>query len=257
MDWFKKIFSREDKQEDLELQENDNVFRATRLERELRKPNYIVCNGEEVEIEWDQVIRFDKTGPSYEPNNYRSKKKRKPQMLVAHWDACLSTSQMIDVTKKRGLSVHFGIDNDGTIFQLLDTKEVAWHAKGINTKSIGVEIANPVKIRYNKRYKDKGQQPRTPVYGDVIHGKEVTPYLDFYPVQVEAFKALARAVCKAHNIPFLAPLDRNGKLIRGVDKRVAGRSFKGIVGHYHSTARKTDPGHMPLDIIAKELSEEE
>ena len=103
----------------------------------------------------------------------------------------------------------------------------------------------------------EGRQPvRKVVVGDKIHGREMAPYLDFYPVQIEALKALVRAVCEAHNIPFGAPLDDSGELVRGVDKRVTGRSFSGIVGHYHLNEQKTDPGRLPLDEIAKELREE-
>jgi hypothetical protein len=256
MNWFKNLFKKKEVEELPDLETNENVFRVTYLEKMVDEPKHILCNGKEVEIEWDEVVRFDEGGLGYEPTHYRKRAKRTPKMFVAHWDACLSTAQMHQVTKERGLSVHFGIDNDGTIYQLLDTKDIAWHARGINTQSIGVEIANPVKLRYNARYKKKGQPLRKVVLDDVIHGKKCPPYLDFYPVQLEAFKALARAVCKAHNIPLAAPLDKSGALVRGVDRRVQGRSFRGIVGHYHVTNTKTDPGRMPLDEIVKELTEE-
>lgn len=257
MTWLKRLLNKRQPKEALpDLEENENTFRVTYLQKALSEPKHILCNGEEVEIKWDQVTRFDKGGLGYELSHYKSRKKRKPKMFVAHWDGCLNTNQMVEVTKERGLSVHFGIDTDGTIHQLLDTKEVAWHAKGINTWSIGVEIANPVKIRYNRRNKERGLPVRKVVLGDKIHGKDVEPYLDFYPVQVEAFKALVRAVCKAHGIPFSAPLDSDGNLVRGVDKRVAGRSFRGVVGHYHVTSQKLDPGRLPLDQIVKNLSEE-
>ncbi len=42
----------------------------------------------------------------------------------------------------RGLSVHFLLDLDGTIYQTLDLKERAWHATTSNDRSVGVEIAN-------------------------------------------------------------------------------------------------------------------
>ena len=256
MNWFKKIFGKNVIEDLPELEENENTFRVTRLEKELKEPKHIICNGKEVEIKWDQISRFDRGGLGYEKTHYKTLTKRNPKMFVAHWDGCLNTNQMVEVTKERGLSVHFGIDTDGTIHQWLDTKEIAWHARGINVQSIGVEIANPVKIRYNRRYKNKGQPVRKVVVGDKIHGREMAPYLDFYPVQVEALKALVRAVCRAHKIPFGAPLDQNGELVRGVDKRVTGRSFSGIVGHYHLNEQKTDPGRLPLDEIAKELREE-
>ena len=43
---------------------------------------------------------------------------------------------------RRGLSVHFMLDLDGTIYQTLDLKEAAWHATIANGRSIGIEVAN-------------------------------------------------------------------------------------------------------------------
>jgi N-acetyl-anhydromuramyl-L-alanine amidase AmpD len=43
---------------------------------------------------------------------------------------------------QRGLSVHFMLDVDGTIYQTLDVKERAWHATTSNDRSVGIEIAN-------------------------------------------------------------------------------------------------------------------
>ena len=41
-----------------------------------------------------------------------------------------------------GLSVHFMVDADGTIYQTLDLLERAYHAEEVNSDSIGVEICN-------------------------------------------------------------------------------------------------------------------
>lgn len=43
---------------------------------------------------------------------------------------------------RRGLSCHFLLDVDGTIYQTLDLRERAWHATTSNDRSIGIEIAN-------------------------------------------------------------------------------------------------------------------
>jgi len=43
------------------------------------------------------------------------------------------------------VSAHFVIDRDGTVYQLLDLAETAWHASAVNGRSIGIEhvaIAN-------------------------------------------------------------------------------------------------------------------
>lgn len=44
------------------------------------------------------------------------------------------------------VSVHFVIDRDGTIFQLVDLKDTAWHASAVNSRSVGIEHAGTDKL---------------------------------------------------------------------------------------------------------------
>jgi hypothetical protein len=63
--------------------------------------------------------------------------------FVIHYDACGTSRQCFRILHdSRGLSVHFLLDVDGTIYQTLDLKERAWHATTSNDRSIGIEIAN-------------------------------------------------------------------------------------------------------------------
>src|SRR4051812_3139261 len=63
--------------------------------------------------------------------------------FVIHFDACGTSRQCFNVLQDhRGLSVHFMLDLDGTIYQTLDVKERAWHATSSNSRSVGIEIAN-------------------------------------------------------------------------------------------------------------------
>ena len=110
--------------------------------------SYIICNGKPQTINWPKVVLWDeKAGLGTKKKSYydySGKPDRKPTMFVNHWDVCLSSESCATVLKKRGISVHFCIDNDGTIYQLLDTQHAAWHAGvgKINHCSIGVEISN-------------------------------------------------------------------------------------------------------------------
>lgn len=48
-------------------------------------------------------------------------------------------------TSKTLISVHFVIDRDGTVYQLVNINDTAYHARGVNTTSVGIEhvaIAN-------------------------------------------------------------------------------------------------------------------
>ncbi|MCC6320355.1 MAG: N-acetylmuramoyl-L-alanine amidase [Phycisphaerales bacterium] len=63
--------------------------------------------------------------------------------FVLHYDVCGTSRQCFRVLHDmRGLSVHFMLDIDGTIYQTLDLKERAWQATTSNDRSIGIEIAN-------------------------------------------------------------------------------------------------------------------
>src|SRR5882672_9621665 len=63
--------------------------------------------------------------------------------FVVHYDAAGFSKNCFKVLHdQRGLSVHFMLDVDGTIYQTLDVKERAWHATIANTRSVGIEIAN-------------------------------------------------------------------------------------------------------------------
>tara|TARA_B100000676_G_scaffold311866_1_gene383465 strand:- start:1489 stop:2187 length:699 start_codon:yes stop_codon:yes gene_type:complete len=74
-------------------------------------------------------------------------------MLVLHYtgmkDAELALDRLCDPTAE--VSAHYCVDEDGTIFTLVDEKHRAWHAgvsywrgeTDINSRSIGVEIVNP------------------------------------------------------------------------------------------------------------------
>ncbi len=63
--------------------------------------------------------------------------------FVIHYDVCGTSRTCFRVLHDlRGLSVHFMLDIDGTIYQTLDVKERAWHATIANDRSVGIEIAN-------------------------------------------------------------------------------------------------------------------
>ena len=179
---------------------------------------YIVHNGSFLEIDWDKVILWDEPqglkandGTYYD---YSGKEDRKPLMFVNHWDVCLSAESCARVVNKRGISVHFCIDNDGTIFQMLDTQHGAWQAGNTkcNRGSIGVEISNAYYPKYQSWYERNGfgSRPVVPKGEAKVHGHGLDEHLDFYPVQVEAAKALWKALHKGLGIPLEAPRKENG-----------------------------------------------
>ena len=100
-----------------------------------------------VPIEWDKKVKIS----LLKEGTYKKvKNRRTPTMAVTHWDVCLSADSCKRVLEKRGISTHFVIDNDGTIVQLVDCNDIAWHAgiRKVNNVSIGIDFSNAYYTKY-------------------------------------------------------------------------------------------------------------
>ena len=218
--------------------------------------NYIVHNGKFIKIDWDMVVLWtDPLGFDSEPGSYydyAGKKDRKPTMFVNHWDVCLSSESCAMVLGQRGISVHFCIDNDGTIYQLLDTQHAAWHAGNskINHKSIGVEISNAYYLRYQEWYKEHIGEERPVASGVTVHGSTLEDHTDFYPIQLEALAALWRAIHEGVGIPLETAPEGNyhSDSYRG--------KFKGFVNHYNLSRGKIDCAGLDMQKILEMVKKE-
>jgi N-acetyl-anhydromuramyl-L-alanine amidase AmpD len=193
--------------------------------------------------------------------------------FVIHFDVCGTSRQCFNILHdRRGLSVHFMLDLDGTIYQTLDLKERAWHATTSNSRSVGIEIANmgayrdeeksPLPDWYKKdsdgktmitipeRFGDGGI--RTPNFvgrparpepvAGTIQGSRLTQY-DFTPEQYRALIHLTAALCKVFpkmNCDY--PRDGSGKLIPHKLSDSELQNYQGVLGHFHVQTNKTDPG---------------
>jgi len=224
---------------------------------------HIVHNGKFYEIDWDKVVLWDEDdGLTTDDGNYydyAGKEDRKPTIFVNHWDVCLSSESCSKVLSRRGISVHFCIDNDGTIYQLLDTQHGAWHAGigRVNHASVGVEISNAYYTKHQDWYERNGFGKRPVVKkGEArVHGRGLDEHLDFYPIQIEALKALWKAVHQALDIPLEVPMDGD-ELLTAVHKDSSRAKFKGFVNHYNLTERKIDCAGLDLLQIANDVKDE-
>lgn len=194
--------------------------------------------------------------------------------FVLHYDVCGTSRQCFKVLHDlRGLSVHFMIDLDGTIYQTLDLKERAWHATTSNDRSVGVEIANmgsypdESKDPFDKWYEldESGNVKRitipssmgdggilTPNFVGVpirpqlvrgeIHGVQHRQY-DLTPQQYEALIKLTATLCTV--LPKIRcdhPKDENGNHITTKLPDEVLKNYTGLIGHYHIQSNKADPG---------------
>ncbi len=194
-------------------------------------------------------------------------------LFVIHYDACgLSRECFRVLHDQRGLSVHFMIDLDGTIYQTLDVKERAWHAGSVNSRSVGVEIANRgayeagqgdldrwyvrdeagTRVTLPAKLGDGGirtpgftarPERAAPITGRI--GDQTVTMYDFTPQQYESLIRLAATLCTI--LPRIAcayPADADGKLIARSLRAAELAEFRGLAGHYHvaEPGRKVDPG---------------
>ncbi len=214
--------------------------------------NYILCDGREASIHWDKV-KIDLLPESC----YKKQKKlRHPTMVVTHWDAALSANSCRNILKKRGISSHFVIDNDGTIVQLVDTNHIAWHAgiRRVNNASVGIDFSNAVYTKYNKTYEKRGHGPRPIIKNFRVHGRRLSPFLGYYPEQIQAYKALLKTLNDNYAIPLVCPVDESGSLITTVVEDARKARFKGVVNHYNLTKKKWDASGLQLNDILEELN---
>ena len=227
--------------------------------KECNYSNYIVYNGEFHPIEWDKFVLWSEdeglqanSGNYYD---YSKRPKRKIRYFVNHWDVCLSSHSCQNVLDRRGISVHFLIDNDGTIYQTMDMQHAAWHAGSARTNrpSVGVEISNAYYPKYQEWYKKNGFGERPIVDDAWVQGKRLDPFLGFYPEQLEAAKALWKAISAATGIPYETPENQFGKTSTKYEQDVAYGNFSGFVSHYHISKTKIDCAGLDIKTMLDEI----
>lgn len=193
--------------------------------------------------------------------------------FVLHYDDAGTSRNCFKILQDdRGLSVHFMLDLDGTIYQTLDLKERAWQATISNSRSVGIEIANigaypPAEDRTLHRW----YQPTTngptiitipPAFGanpermpnfighparpepivGVVQGETLAQY-DYTPQQYQALIHLTASLCRIFpKMKCDYPHDADGHLINHKLSDEDWKNYSGVLGHYHIQTNKTDPG---------------
>jgi hypothetical protein len=163
------------------------------------------------------------------------------RQFVVHLDGCASSRECFHVLhNERGLSVHFLIDNDGTIIQTLDLVDCAFQAQHVNEIAIGVELANRGDAHaYPNEYGGRREKRSFRINGTPLQSYAFTN--EQMTSMISLGKALARIF---PNLPQVYPSSGDGEPLW---QTLSGdpREYQGYLGHYHVTATKWDPG--PFD----------
>jgi N-acetylmuramoyl-L-alanine amidase len=171
------------------------------------------------------------------------------RQFVIHHDGCQDSRTCFQVLhNERGLSVHFLIDNDGTIFQTLDLVDCAFQAAGVNEISIGVELANRGDaLRFPNDYHGKRDKVTCKINGHQFLAYEYTK------AQVESMISLGKALSRVFpNLPQVYPTaggDEQSWATLGGDPR----DYAGYLGHYHVTSNKWDPGPFDFKYFSSKI----
>ena len=154
--------------------------------------------------------------------------------------------------------MHFLIDNDGTIYQTLDMQHGGWHAgsERVNRASVGVEISNAYYTKYQDWYERNGFGTRPLVDDAWVHGVKLKEHMDFYPVQIEALKALWKAIHKAAEIPYEAPKSQFGTTSTKYEQDVKYGNFSGFISHYHVSKNKIDCAGLDIVKLLEQVKDD-
>ena len=191
--------------------------------------------------------------------------------FVYHYDACGTSRRCFQVLQDmRGLSVHFMLDLDGTIYQSLDVKERAWHAGTANDRSVGIEIANIgaySDMETLNQWYGRDESGRTcvalpswigesgvrkpgfvarPARAEIVkgevNGRQLQQY-DLTDAQYDSLIKLTATLCQV--LPRIEPdypRDAEGRLRMSVLSEEEMENFSGVLGHWHVIKSKVDPG---------------
>jgi N-acetylmuramoyl-L-alanine amidase len=177
------------------------------------------------------------------------------KQFVIHHDGCSTADMCFNVLQnERGLSVHFLLDNDGTIYQTIDLGLMAYHASEWNVGSIGIELCNRGDAKKEPNYYSSGRfGGKRDVKPCKINNNTILAF-DYTRAQYESFVRLCRALTRLlPNLPAEFPQSSPGVQTWDTLPYGATFGFSGYIGHYHLTNQKWDPGPFDFKDFCRKL----
>ena len=174
------------------------------------------------------------------------------QFFLHHSGLYHSEATFSVLHKERGLSAHFIMDDDGTIYQMLDLKEIAWHGGSHNKFSIGIEIDSRARAYKIPNAYDEQKQKKYNVGPrnkrlDKIHGEWLEGF-EYNDRQYEALICLGVGIkeifplVRTPNSPYEIdfPRTKDGEILKTTYK--AAKEHRGFICHLQaSKSNKIDP----------------
>lgn len=219
------------------------VVSKGRDEVELPAHSSIIVGGEEVPCKAD-VVWWGDSGLEVKVGSGARRRKEDINFFVLHWTGGEGDAYRVFETLQTGRSVKLGaefiIDGDGVIFQCCDPLVVdTFDAGRWNPWCAGVEIVNYGFRRSVNDIPKRGKHRRR--YPARMRGLKRT-YAAFTKAQQKSALALCDAVCLGLDLPHCVPREQDGSHADRTLSRLEIESFRGVLGHYHLSDRKSDPG---------------
>jgi N-acetyl-anhydromuramyl-L-alanine amidase AmpD len=160
--------------------------------------------------------------------------------IVIHETGGSTASGAVATMRRRGLGCHYLIEFTGEILQCVDPLFWTCHAKGLNKRSIGVEIVNPYAPK--NIVADIGYTFCSAKWWTWCPDKNDRRYVLPFKAQLRSLALLIDHLCTMHGVPFLFPTI-------GIRKKVpAAHIAPGIVAH--RDFGKHSDGRYPLEFVA-------
>ena len=185
--------------------------------------------------------------------------RRTVNLIMLHTDLTWGAGATFRTLTSRGLSTHFIIDWDGTVYQLVDVAQRAAHVAEFNNVSVGIDLNNPMQNMRGHRLSDayarytflarlqahmsehgytRPLSPPTRIQHGLIqaHG-----YTD---AQYASLVALLRVLTRVLAVRPEPPMDRQQNVFRHALEGHLGKWLEtgGIVAHWHTSSSRWDPG---------------
>jgi len=208
----------------------------------------IILDGKKRECK-STVKTWEEHGMTFEGKANTCKRVEKPSLIIWHWTGGENpASTVYETLIRRRLGVEFCIDIEGIIWQFVDP--LLWDPQDTSGaeghRSISIEIVN---------YGFAWKKSEVPVKGrdrivdnETIHTNKLR-VARFWPDQITAVENLTITLCDSLNIPKKFPKDKNGKTALHVLTPEEQKNFTGIMGHFHKTTQKFDPGFHIFKVL--------
>ncbi|RHZ81034.1 hypothetical protein Glove_126g16 [Diversispora epigaea] len=213
----------------------DSIPVITPFLRESESEGQLIFDGTRIEVPFN-VINFEdeERGYSFAKDERKEcyTERTDPtgkgiNTIVLHWDVCESSRQCFQTLCSRQFSTHLMIDTDGQVYQPLDIKYKAFHARNFNNRSISIQISNPVDVsRANSEIERNIITSRRPGTNETFE------HLDFTFEQKVRVIEVVETLCELFKrIPRrLPPLDNDGLISNALIP-----DFIGVCAHYNSS----------------------